>query len=142
MPLTHAQSVRPLANAFVTVYESPNPKDVFCYSPGIVRLDSGRLIATIDLGGPGAEHLPGAKFLRAAGFGRYWQGKAFASDDGGKTWLHRTDFAGMVIDGDDLCVLSRGGDERARNAHDGNLITFHRVHAFRKLVYTFQQKEP
>ena len=44
-------------------------------------------------------------------------------------------YASMVIDGDDLCVLSRSGDERARHAHDGNLITFHRVRAFRDLVY-------
>jgi len=41
----------------------------------------------------------------------------------------------MAIDGDDLVVLSRSGDERAKTAHDGNLITFHRVRDFRGLVY-------
>jgi hypothetical protein len=41
----------------------------------------------------------------------------------------------MIIDGDDLHVLSRSGDERARNPHDGNLITFHTVRSFRGLVY-------
>ena len=41
----------------------------------------------------------------------------------------------MVIDGNDLHVLSRSGDHRAKNAHDGNLITFHTVHDFRRLVY-------
>jgi hypothetical protein len=44
-------------------------------------------------------------------------------------------YAGMVIDGDDLQILSRSGDARARSAHDGNLITFHTVHDFRALLY-------
>jgi hypothetical protein len=44
-------------------------------------------------------------------------------------------YAGMVIDGDDLAILSRSGDERAKNPHDGNLITFHRIASFRELVY-------
>ena len=44
-------------------------------------------------------------------------------------------YASMVIDGDDLHVLSRSGDERAKSAHDTNLITFHTIHDFRKLVY-------
>ncbi|MCK4298259.1 MAG: exo-alpha-sialidase, partial [Planctomycetes bacterium] len=44
-------------------------------------------------------------------------------------------YASMVIDGDDLYVLSRSGDHRARDAHDGNLITFHTVRGFRDLVY-------
>ena len=44
-------------------------------------------------------------------------------------------YASMVIDGDDLHVLSRSGDERARSAHDGNLITFHTIRGFRDLVY-------
>lgn len=44
-------------------------------------------------------------------------------------------YASMVINGDDLHILSRSGDERAKSAHDGNLITFHTVHHFRDLVY-------
>ena len=44
-------------------------------------------------------------------------------------------YASMVIDGDDLLVLSRSGDERAANAHNGNMITFHRIRDFRQLVY-------
>ncbi|MBI5767262.1 MAG: exo-alpha-sialidase [Verrucomicrobia bacterium] len=44
-------------------------------------------------------------------------------------------YACMDIDGDDLIVLSRSGDARAKSAHDGNLITFHRVKNFRELVY-------
>jgi hypothetical protein len=44
-------------------------------------------------------------------------------------------YASMVIDGQNLCVLSRSGDSRAKSAHDGNLITFHTVKNFRRLVY-------
>jgi hypothetical protein len=44
-------------------------------------------------------------------------------------------YATMIIDGDDLCIVSRSGDERARTAHDGNIVTFHRVRRFRDLVY-------
>jgi hypothetical protein len=44
-------------------------------------------------------------------------------------------YASMDFDGGDLVILSRSGDERAKSAHDGNLITFHRVKNFRELVY-------
>ena len=44
-------------------------------------------------------------------------------------------YATMIIDGDDLCIVSRSGDENARTAHDGNIVTFHRVRDFRSLVY-------
>ncbi len=41
----------------------------------------------------------------------------------------------MDIDGDDLVIVSRSGDKNAQSAHNGNLITFHRVKNFRDLVY-------
>jgi len=44
-------------------------------------------------------------------------------------------YAAMAIDGDDLVIVSRSGDEDARNPHDVNLVTFHRVADFRNLVY-------
>jgi len=44
-------------------------------------------------------------------------------------------YASMVIDGDDLHMLSRSGDEQAQNAHNGNIITFHTIKNFRRLVY-------
>jgi hypothetical protein len=44
-------------------------------------------------------------------------------------------YASMDIDGEDLIVLSRSGDARAKSAHDGNLITFHRIKNFRELAY-------
>ncbi len=44
-------------------------------------------------------------------------------------------YASMVIDGEDLCILSRSGDASSYSAHNGNLITFHKVKNFRELVY-------
>lgn len=44
-------------------------------------------------------------------------------------------YASMIINGDDLFIVSRSGDERAKNAHDGNIVTFHRVKDFRNLIY-------
>lgn len=53
----------------------------------------------------------------------------------GDTPLHSRHYACMDIDGEDLVILSRSGNEFAKSAHDGNLITFHRVKDFRSLVY-------
>lgn len=44
-------------------------------------------------------------------------------------------YAAMAVDREDLLVVSRSGDDAARNAHDVNLITFHRIRDFRGLVY-------
>ena len=44
-------------------------------------------------------------------------------------------YASMIIHGDDLLIVSRSEDERARTPHDGNLVTFHRVKDFRSLIY-------
>lgn len=104
--------IRPLAQEHVVVYQSPDPAKVFCYSPGLARLDGGRLVATIDL--REVEHLPGPKFHRRTGYGRWWQGKVFTSDDGGATWTHRVDFPFMharpFVAGDALYVLGQADD--------------------------------
>jgi hypothetical protein len=52
----------------------------------------------------------------------------------GATERESRHYASMVIAGEDLLILSRSGDEKARSAHDGNLITFHRVREFRRLA--------
>ncbi len=103
----------PLADNFVKIYESPDPKRLFAYSPGITRLENGRLIATLDLGGPGAADLPGPKIDRGE-LGWSWQGKIYTSDDGGRSWTHRTDFPFMharpFAAGRSLYVLGHAGD--------------------------------
>ena len=140
-----------LANDYMVVFESPFPDGAFCYTPGLVRLDSGRLVATMDLGGLRVPELnPPVKLENSERGGFTSVGKIFTSDDGGQTWTHRADFPGiharpfvmidwrmagvvaqgnsakesrhyasMTFDGDDLLVLSRSGDERAKSAHDG-----------------------
>jgi hypothetical protein len=75
----------------IIVFESPDPKRIYAYSPGITRLPSGRLIATMDIGGPGACDLHGVKWLQPE---PDWAclGLIYTSDDGGKTWILRGDF--------------------------------------------------
>ena len=66
------------------VYRSGFPHELFPYSPGLAVLPSGRLIATIDLGGPGvADKISGVKGIR---YNSLCQGRAFVSDDGGDSW--------------------------------------------------------
>ncbi|OPZ31038.1 MAG: hypothetical protein BWZ02_00426 [Lentisphaerae bacterium ADurb.BinA184] len=106
-------AVRPLADDFTALYSSPDPERLFAYSPGIVRLDGGRLVATLDLGGPGAAGLAGPKYGRGE-MGWSWQGKVFTSDDGGRTWTHRADFPFMharpFAAGRSVYVLGHAGD--------------------------------
>ena len=53
----------------------------------------------------------------------------------GKSPLESRSYASMDVDGQDLVILSRSADEYAKSAHDTNLITFHRVEAFRGLNF-------
>jgi len=50
--------------------------------------------------------------------------------------IERSCYGGScVIDGEDLVIMMRTADADAVNAHDSNLITFHRVPSFRELAY-------
>jgi len=103
--------VRPLANEYQVIFRSPNPQRIFTYSPGSLRLDSGRLVATMDLGGPGMADWPDPTGER---YGQPKQGKVFTSDDGGESWQHRADFPFMharpFVAGDSLYVLGQCED--------------------------------
>ena len=44
-------------------------------------------------------------------------------------------YPSMAVDGENLVIVSRSGDENAGSAHDCNLITCHTVKNFRELVY-------
>lgn len=124
------QCIRPLAQDYVTVYESPDPEHIFSYSPGLARLDEGRLVATagprlvatIDLGGPAAKELEGVKYERQRD-GRLWQGRVYTSDDGGRTWQHRVNFPFMharpFVAGDSIYVLGQAGDLMVIRSDDG-----------------------
>jgi hypothetical protein len=103
-----ATPIRPLANDFVAVYESPDASTVYAYSPGIATLPGGRLIATMDQGGPGVAKLPGAQRGK-----EIWRGKIYTSDDHGRTWTHRSDMpmlhARPFLAGDSVYVLGHSG---------------------------------
>lgn len=112
-PLWAGEAVRPLADEYVVVFESPNPNTVYTYTPGLTVCPDERLIATLDLGGPGVPKLGGPKFTHTPGKSQ-WTGKIFTSDDHGKTWTHRKDFAGMharpFVAGKSLYVLGHAND--------------------------------
>ena len=101
--------VRPLANDFTVVAESPSPKTIYCYTPGIIRLDSGRLIVTMDFGGKGMKK----------GEPR---GRVFTSDDHGKSWTQRSTFpfchARPFVAGKSIYVLGQNGDLYAIRSDD------------------------
>lgn len=104
--------IQPLAQDYVTVYESPDPDNIYTYSPGIAVLPNGRLVATLDLSGPGMDDLPGPK--RVIEHGQLWFGKIFTSDDKGATWQFRADFPFMharpFIAGNSVYVIGHCND--------------------------------
>lgn len=72
-PAVNPNRIKPLADSYVEVFRSPDPKTVYGYTPGIARLDTGRLVATCDFGG---RDLPKGM----------WGGRVAVSDDRGRTW--------------------------------------------------------
>jgi len=48
-----------LAEEYKVVVASPNSEDTYCYSPGILKLENGRIIATMDFGGTGVVRMEG-----------------------------------------------------------------------------------
>ncbi len=111
--------VSPLANEYVTVWESPDAQRVFAYTPGICRLPSGRLVVSMDRGGPGAAELPGVKRD-----GEIYRGLILTSDDHGQTWTQRAEtpmlHARPFVAGGSVYVLGHSGDLRiVRSDDDG-----------------------
>jgi len=43
-------------------------------------------------------------------------------------------YVSFLIDGDDILYLCRTAMNQARNFHDANYITFHRIERFRELI--------
>ncbi len=111
-----------LTNESTTVYESPDPGRIYAYTPGIVRLPGGRLVATMDQGGPGVIDLPGPKGLRGEGV-HAWQGLILVSDDRGSSWRRCGVFPFMharpFVAGRFLYVLGHAGDLTIIRSADG-----------------------
>lgn len=77
-----------LAQDHVVVARSENPESIYCYSPGLIVLPSGRYVATMDFSGPGAKKYPTAvKFRKYRDF--WYTGHIYTSDDRGETWQQR-----------------------------------------------------
>lgn len=105
--------VNPVANDYSTITKSNNPDSVYCYTPGITRLQDGRLVVTMEFGGPGVKSFKGDKlFLTHADAAS--QGHIFTSDDQGKTWQCRGTFpfghARPFVAGNAVYILGRGYD--------------------------------
>jgi len=104
--------VRPLAQDHIVVVESPDPARMFCFTPGITRLQSGRLVATMDFGGPGIQR-------------GQPRGRIFTSDDGGQTWTLRGSFpfqhARPFAAGGALYILGHDGDLMIQRSDDDGL---------------------
>jgi hypothetical protein len=100
-----------LADDFTVIYESPDPESVYAYTPGIVRLSTGRLVVSMDQGGKGLANIPG---MTKTPEGKFLRGKVYTSDDHGKTWTHRADtpllHARPFVAGDAVYVLGHAGD--------------------------------
>jgi hypothetical protein len=77
--------VRPLAQAYVTLWQSPDPHQIFGYTPGLCRLDSGRLVATYEISSRGKKIGPDGQAVH--------EGRVVTSDDGGLTWTQRATYA-------------------------------------------------
>ena len=73
------------------VFRSPAADNIFCYSPALLVLPTGRLLAGFDLGGPGVAQLRGAKTTEYANGRIQFQNRILYSDDQGKTWTQACD---------------------------------------------------
>lgn len=111
----------PLAADYRTVWESPDPMSIYLGSPSVETWDE-RIIATFDLFGPGVKAVDGPKGDRPWPV-QTMQGKVMTSDDGGKTWNHRTEFpfmhARVFKAGGRLYVLGHCGDIKIMSSNDG-----------------------
>ena len=103
--------ITPLADAGVVVSRSPRPQTTYCYTPGICRLASGRLVVTCDWGGPDVEKSGEP------------HGHVYLSDDGGRTWRESRGFpfwhARPFEAGGRLYVLGHAGRLRVVCSDDG-----------------------
>ena len=95
--------IRPLAQDYAALWESPDPRRIYGYTPGICRLDSGRLVATHEISSAGKPVGADGKAVHEA--------RILTSDDGGQTWTHRANFdmsfARPFVAGKSLYILGR-----------------------------------
>lgn len=99
-------------NNEIIVIRSPDPANIYCYTPGLCVLDDGRIISLVDLGGPGVGKSSGEKF--AAGKDFWHQGIVLISDDHGKNWRETGKFPFMharpFTAGSSIYILGQADD--------------------------------
>lgn len=114
-----------LASAYRVIYSSPYPDSLYCYSPAIIKLASGRLVATLDI-----RDVDDARKQVGNYDGWYkenarswWQGLIYTSDDGGESWIQRGTFpflhARPFVSGNSLYILGHAGDLKVIRSDDG-----------------------
>jgi len=113
-----------LAKKYSTIYKSFDPSSLYCYSPAIVRLKSGRLIVSIDIRDVNEERKLNGHY---SGWYKennrsWWQGKIFVSDDKGESWMEKGSFpfihARPFVCGDTIYILGHGGDLKIIRSDD------------------------
>ena len=104
-----ANPIRPVANDFVAVGESPDPKNMALYTPSILALPGGRLVAAYERGGTGRQNNAAYAFI-------------LTSDDHGRTWTQRgalkMTHARLFAAGKSLYYLGQRGDLQVARSDD------------------------
>lgn len=98
------------------IAESPRPDSIFLYTPGIVEGFDGRLIVSVDYGGPGTYLLDGPK----SDFGDFKAGnqiRVLMSDDNGKSWRETPNRIPMMHE-----ILFKAGKSLYMIGHSGRLL--------------------
>lgn len=98
------------------IMTSPSAEDIFLYTPGICEGFDGRLIASVDFGGPGTYKLDGPK----SDFGDYKEGnqiRVLLSDDKGETWRETPTRLPMMHE-----ILFKAGDVLYMIGHSKRLL--------------------
>ena len=100
----------------MVIAESPCPDSVFLYTPGIIEGFDGRLVVSVDYGGPGTYILDGPK----SDFGDYKAGnqiRVLLSDNDGKTWRETPARIPMMHE-----ILFKAGKSLYMIGHSGRLL--------------------
>ena len=91
------------------IYRSPDPANIYLYTPALLEGFNGRFVAAVDLGGPGTDKLTGPQ----SDLGDYKTGnqiRVLLSDDRGNTWRETSARIPMMHEilfkaGNALCFL-------------------------------------
>ncbi len=102
-----------LAEDYSVVVQSPDPQNAYCFSPGLLKTDSGRLIATMDFFGDAVKDFKAAFKYRPTDE-KCFAGRAFVSDDNGETWRETGQIPMMHMRafqaGKTLYIIGHSGD--------------------------------